>query len=798
MYLKNKFSVASAALCMASVIVLSGCGGREDREEVYVDKAKSYIEEGNFDKALVDVKNVLQINANNIQGRLILAEIEEENKNWQGMYQNLLFVVDKDPENYEANAKLVQVYIAMKKLDEAKLAADILTKVAPERAESYASLSIIALTEGDREKAIVLAEKGLQVDSANLLAVTVLVKANAESPVKALSYITAALQASPASEELYKLKLRVDAQANDIEGVRDDFKNLVSLDKHNIAYYNGYFKSYMSDEVVDFKKVTLILDDAILENPEEPRLKLWRADVIRMNKGYEESAKYIKSVIAEFPEVFVYREALAKLYMTNKEPENAEKVFQSAIDYNPDGASALSSRLKLAKISLAKGEAEKGERYVDETLAIDSVNVDALIIKAKLQLSRSELDRAITGLRSALNVKPDSVEALLILGGVYEFNNDSLLALENYKKAVGYEPNNLSALLKLGLLNNKMGDFEMAEQYLSRVVQDQPKNGSAIGVLADIYSSQERWDDAKSLLQSIENDENYTALRSYVMARILLRENDLKAAEPLLIKSIYSAPGIIEPLTTYIQLMLSTNRVSDAETFINQFIVDNPKAFHAYETRGMIYQIKGENEKAKQSYIKAVELNPAASTSYLRLASMAMVVQDYKAAEAYYMDVVNNSAEPEKGELALAELYRLLERYDDARNMYRQILDTKPNNVIAKNNYAVLLLDYFGDEKDVREARELLIGFEESNVPAFLDTFGWLQYRLGNYTQAVSYLRLAKSRGGEGVEFDYHLGMAYKATEMSDEAKKYLESALADKELQFKGRDTAEQALADL
>jgi tetratricopeptide (TPR) repeat protein len=130
--------------------------------------------------------------------------------------------------------------------------------------------------------------------------------------------------------------------------------------------------------------------------------------------------------------------------------------------------------------------------------------------------------------------------------------------------------------------------------------------------------------------------------------------------------------------------------------------------------------------------------------------------------------------------------------------MYKSLLKSAPNSAVAQNNYAVLLLDYFGKEADLREARELLVGFEDSNVPAFIDTFGWLQYRLGNYTQAVSYLKLAHKRGGEGAEFDYHLGMAYKASGMNDQAKQLLQSALSVDGQEFLGKQEAEQALADL
>ena len=60
--------------------LLAGCGGAEGRKAKYLERSKSYIASQNFDKATIELKNVLQIDPKNGEAYYLLAQIEEKNK----------------------------------------------------------------------------------------------------------------------------------------------------------------------------------------------------------------------------------------------------------------------------------------------------------------------------------------------------------------------------------------------------------------------------------------------------------------------------------------------------------------------------------------------------------------------------------------------------------------------------------------------------------------------------------------------------------------------------------------------
>ena len=103
-YKLTRYNTAFAAILFA--LVLAGCSGGEGRQARYFDAAQKHFDNQRYDKALIEVKNVLQINSNHVAGRYLLAQLYEQDKNWQQMFANLNLVVDLEPSHIAARTKL--------------------------------------------------------------------------------------------------------------------------------------------------------------------------------------------------------------------------------------------------------------------------------------------------------------------------------------------------------------------------------------------------------------------------------------------------------------------------------------------------------------------------------------------------------------------------------------------------------------------------------------------------------------------------------------------------------------------
>ena len=133
-------------LCLG--VVLVACSGGEERQTKYLDRAQQYFDDGNYEKARVDLKNVLQINANNTDARYMMALVEEKEGNWRAVYGNLNAVVELDENHLQAITKLGTILLASKQIELATEKADRAMELAPANANS---LALMASVEAVRE-----------------------------------------------------------------------------------------------------------------------------------------------------------------------------------------------------------------------------------------------------------------------------------------------------------------------------------------------------------------------------------------------------------------------------------------------------------------------------------------------------------------------------------------------------------------------------------------------------------------------------------------------------------------------
>ena len=202
-------------------------------------------------------------------------------------------------------------------------------------------------------------------------------------------------------------------------------------------------------------------------------------------------------------------------------------------------------------------------------------------------------------------------------------------------------------------------------------------------------------------------------------------------------------------------------------------------------------------EKARGAYEKAIELSPQQVQSYVALARILNATSTPESVVAVYEQGVAANPENILLKSELANRYQLRGDDDGAVALLEEAYALDENAVIVRNNLAALLIRS-PTEENLRRAQTMTQGFEASNRPALLDTLGWLRYKQGNIEQAIELLVRAQEAGGQGLEYWYHLGMAYAKNEQVELAKEQLAKALADENAKFYGRDTAEEVYNSL
>ncbi|MEO0974829.1 MAG: hypothetical protein AAFX85_17210, partial [Pseudomonadota bacterium] len=155
--------------------------------------------------------------------------------------------------------------------------------------------------------------------------------------------------------------------------------------------------------------------------------------------------------------------------------------------------------------------------------------------------------------------------------------------------------------------------------------------------------------------------------------------------------------------------------------------------------------------------------------------------------------------------LVKAQLLERQERYLDAIGEYETLISTNPSSLVAVNNLASLIADHDGTPDRLAYALEISRPLRADTNPVFLDTVGWVNYRMGNANEAVPLLeqavRIARGEprfAAQLPQLRYHLGMTYVELDQLDRARQELEEAVAGDAVEFVGIEEARATLSRL
>jgi tetratricopeptide (TPR) repeat protein len=108
----------------------------------------------------------------------------------------------------------------------------------------------------------------------------------------------------------------------------------------------------------------------------------------------------------------------------------------------------------------------------------------------------------------------------------------------------------------------------------------------------------------------------------------------------------------------------------------------------------------------------------------------------------------------------MGTIYDELDMHDSSAIAYEKALTIDEDNALVKNNYAYSLADRGVELQKALELSSDAIKSDSTNA-AYLDTYGWVQYQMGNYEKALEYTRKAISKSDASAEVFEHLGDIY-------------------------------------
>jgi tetratricopeptide (TPR) repeat protein len=191
---------------------------------------------------------------------------------------------------------------------------------------------------------------------------------------------------------------------------------------------------------------------------------------------------------------------------------------------------------------------------------------------------------------------------------------------------------------------------------------------------------------------------------------------------------------------------------------------------------------KQDSVAAIAAYKKALELDKKNGDASLKLARLQAQSGAFDDALATCTKGIQDNPKEFDLFMLMGSVYEKKNDLGKAQSSYEQALQVKPDDPLASNNLAYILLETNSNpDLALRLAQTARRGQPELSVVA--DTLGWAFYQKGIYQSAIGMFQEAIKLGAkykepENATYHYHLGLAYARAAQPTLAKQHLERVL--------------------
>lgn len=802
---KRKLQIFRLVFSLTIIIILiTGCESPGERAANHLEQAQAAYDNGDYVKAELNARNAAQIEPKNAEARYLLALTAEQLEKRGDVVGNLSIVVDEDPNHVDARIRLGTIYFFSGLHELATEQVEALMELAPDNLDARVLRVRMLVQQGNREAAIEEIEAILEVDPAFLDAIQLHVAAYAQTdPDKALQILVEGIERMGPDRSKLLRQIQLDLlirleRMNEAESQALDL--LDDYPDDDLLWY-GLASLYVSQEKLDdaeaLMRRNLERDPANVE----ARLVYLRFLTEARKVAPESVVAAARGFIDEFPDQLQLRLALARYYESIDRPQDALKTYQEIRQLGPKTAEGLEARNLIAVARIREDEIGEGRAMIEAILADEPDNADALLTRALLSYLEEAYDDAIADLRIALRKEPASVRGLLRLGRAHYYNGDPLLARQAYQRLLEVEPAHADASIELAALLAEEGDVAEAETLLRNRLTTEPTDADAANRLVELLLAQDLLDEAEQearrWISAGEGDEGRTYM---ALGRVLEAGGRYDEAIKAYLRVVEEDATDEMAIESMIRASVAGDQVDSATDYVRAHLQEHPDQVAIRFLLGLLYLNKKEYAPAIAEFERVISV---ADPNPLFYSSLALSHPDdinarIEALERGLEAIPNDEALV----LYLTADYQIDGRIDDAITALENLLQVNPGSVVAKNDLAVLLLDYRSDATSHNRALQLASTFSGAQNAALLDTLGWAYYRTGNYETAIAYLETAVSLASEVSELRYHLGMAYLALENRVGAQQELDRAISlvqdDGGSSFRGIDEARATLKQL
>lgn len=774
---------------------LSACDSAEERAEQHFQKGLELHEAGDTPRAIVELRNVFQLNGSHLEGRLLMARIEEERGNLVAAYGQYLAVTESQPAHFPARYAAARLASNLGDWEAAerhvKAALDLPEGANPDPVLAAVDIGV-AYRQAHQTQDFVTASQ-LADQASELLSVKPdliflrrmliehwLIRQDWEV---ALRELDTALEFEPEARLLYALRLSVLRELGQPKMIEAQLRDMIDLFPEDETLPRTLVQWYVHEERID--DAERYLRDRISAAEDKSSARLMLIDFLIQLRGPEQTLVEIEEILAkittEDPDRALYRAARASLVFDMGDPETAIAAMQTILEGTDPSDQTRGIKLALARMLEQTDNPVGARALVEEVLQEDTTNVEALKMRAARLIAADRPDEALVDLRRALDQEPRQASIFTLMAQAQGRAGSRDLMGEMLSMAVETSVSSPAESQRYAEYLLRENRPLVAESVLIDALRLRPDNVQILNLLGDIYLRLEDWPRMQGIIDTLARieDDQAAALADTLTVRLLSaqdRQSELRA----LFEQLAAVPGSNnEAVLAVVRLRLAEGDFEGARAFLDKSLGAAPDNPDLRLISAGLMALDGEREAASEILQSLLEQFPQNERIWMSLYDLHRRSGDQDTADAVLTDALR--ALPESGVLNWI-LASNLEQDGDiagAIDVYERLYALDTNSPVIANNLASLLSSFRGHEADTLErAYAIARRLRGSEVPQFQDTYGWIAARLGNFEEALEHLEPAAAALPQDPNVRYHLARTYAMAERDTDALEAFRVAL--------------------
>jgi predicted Zn-dependent protease len=527
-----------------------------------------------------------------------------------------------------------------------------------------------------------------------------------------------------------------------------DFERALSLMDKVLASHPG-------DPVLLYERAAILLDARMLERAEKELRKLATAHpefydpqrllgrVLLDRSGgertrVEEALVYLRAALALRPDDIATGMTVAQILIGSDRIEDAEKTISGMLERFPDNRALNYS---YAQILTKLGRGHESQPYLERVVASDPTYGPAVLQLVDILQRGGQWKQAAEYLEPLIEQDPLNLEMQRQQALFYLRAGESDKAKSRLEQLLQVDQSDHRTRFFLAEALNDMQEFAAAEEIYRSLMKDQPENPEVLIGFGLNQMAQRKHDQAtvtfESLLQSDEINDTGKLMAKTQLAVIAYQKGDYPAA---LKRALEVIRGPKQPNLQAINVALSIYRrekqYQPALDLLQPLIKEYPSDPYL-NARQMEFLLRsGDHAKGRTVANETTKSGKRGAMlvaeSYAQLQHFAQaieILERLRKAEPQDIDVL----------FQLGAAYERAGNVQQAENAFLDLLTREPGHAASLNYLGYMWADRGVNLERASQMIEEAVKREPRNG-AYVDSLGWVYFRLGRLDLAEKYL----------------------------------------------------------